>query len=137
MTTRGYSANSELLTQHRCPFGCLLGMLPRVRNVVLVSVPLPEADRGLCQGEICSHSEASTACSLSERDGKCTSLFSVFTKCKSVKPLMVCHLDGNCSSFRGRQVKRRACGCSLFWVLLQVLMWKTFSLSGDYCHIYV
>lgn len=114
MTTRGYSANSELLTRHHRPLGCLSGMLPCVRNVVLVSVPLPEAGGGSCQGEVCSHSEASTACSLSEHDGKCASLFSIFTKCKSVKPLMVCHLDGNCSPFRGRQVKRRACGYSRF-----------------------
>lgn len=118
-TTRGYSAISELLTQYHCPLRHLLGMLLYIRNVVLVSVPVPEAVGGLCQGEICSHSEASTACSLSEHDGKCTSLFSSFTKCQSVKPLMVCHLDGNCSPFRGRQVKHRACGysvfCSRFW----------------------
>lgn len=128
--TRGYSDNSKLPTWHDSLFGCLSGMLPCIKNVVLVSVLLLDAGRGLCQGEICSHGEASTVCSLSEHDGKCTSLFNIFTECKSVKPLMVCHLDGNCSPFRGRQVKHRAC---VFWVL----MWKIFSLLGDYCHIYM
>lgn len=114
VTTSGYSANSAWLMRHQCPLGGLLGILPRRRNAVPVSVPLLELGGGSCQGEICSHVEASTACSLSEHDGKCTSLFSVFTKCKSVKPLMVCHLDGNCSPFRGRQVKCTARGCSPF-----------------------
>lgn len=114
VTARGYSANSASLIRHHCPLGGLWEMLPRGRNMVPVSVPLPEAGGGLCQGEICSHSEASTACSLSEHDGKCTSFFSVFTKCKSVKPLMICHLDGKCSPFMGRQVKCRARGCKLF-----------------------
>lgn len=130
VVTRGYSDNSKLPTWHDSLFECLSGMLPCIKNVVLVSVLLLDAGRGLCQGEICSHGEASTVCSLSEHDGKCTSLFNIFTECKSVKPLMVCHLDGNCSPFRGRQVKHRAC---VFWVL----MWKIFSLLGDYCHIYM
>lgn len=77
-------------------------------------VPLLDAGSRSCQGEICSLGDASTACSLSERDGKGPSLFSVFTKCKSVKPLMACHLDGNCSPVRGRQVTSRACGCNPF-----------------------
>lgn len=128
VVTRGYSDNSKLPTWNDSPFGSLSGMLPCIKNVVLVS--LLDAGRRWCQREICSHSEASTACSLSEHDGKCTSLFSIFTECKSVKPLMVCHLDGNCSPLRGRQVKLRAC---VFWVL----MWKIFSLLGDYCRIYV
>lgn len=130
VVTRGYSDNSKLSTWHDFPFQSLLGMLPCIKNMVLVFVLLLAAGRRWCQGEICSCREASTACSLSEHDGKCTSLFSIFTECKSVKPLMVCHLDGNCSLFRGRQVKCRAC---VFWVL----MWKIFSLLGDYCHIYV
>lgn len=130
VVTRGYSDNSKLPTWHDFPFQSLLGMLPCIKNMVLVFVLLLAAGRRWCQGEICSCREASTACSLSEHDGKCTSLFSIFTECKSVKPLMVCHLDGNCSLFRGRQVKCRAC---VFWVL----MWKIFSLLGDYCHIYV
>lgn len=118
VTARSYSANSASLIRHRCPLGGLWEMLPRGRNVVPVSVPLPEAGGGSCQGEICSHIEARTACSLSEHDGKCTSFFGVFTKCKSVKPLMVCHLDGKCSPFMGRQVKCRAYGCRLFFALI-------------------
>lgn len=117
VVTRGYSGISKLPTCHDSPFRFLSGILPGIKNVVLVLLLFLAVGRGWCQGEICSHSEASTACSLSEYDGKCTSLFSIFTECKSVKPLMVCHLDGNCSLFRGRQVKLRAC---VFWVL----MWK-------------
>lgn len=105
----------------------------------LLSRPAPGGWRQVMpRGNLLSPGKASTACSLSEQGGKGTSLFSIFTKCKSVKPLMACHLDGNCSPFRGRQVKGRACGCSpLFFFFLQVLMWKAFSLSGDYCHICV
>lgn len=118
---------------------CLWGLVQCSRSAVAVSALLLKAGGRSCQGEICSLGKTSTACSLSEQGGKGTSLFSIFTKCKSVKPLMACHLDGNCSPFRGRQVKGRACGCSLFFFffLLQVLMWKAFRLSGDYCHIYV
>lgn len=124
VVTRGYSDNSKLPTWHNFPFGSLLGMLPLMKNVVLVSVLLLDAGRRWCQGEICSHSEASTACSLSEHDGKCTSLFSIFTECKSVKPLMVCHLDGNCSPFRGRQVKLQSmCVLSFDVENIQSLGW--------------